>query len=106
MGCPKIWGKVTLPKSCVEQMRLATLTPPLLRRGGGSDAWGGVGGGVKHHTGRRGEPYLRFGCGVVLRYGLTSVKPLGKSVAASSLLTAGTMMQSLPCSQFAGVATL
>ncbi len=50
--------------------------------------------------------YFRFGCGVVRRYGLTSLKPLGKSVLASSLLTEETMMQSSPCFQSDGVATL
>lgn len=47
-----------------------------------------------------------FGWGVRRRYGFSLRYPFGKSLSASESGTAGTMMQSSPCFQFTGVATL
>lgn len=50
------------------------------------------------------RPYL-LGCGVYRRYGLTARWPLGNLAGISSSFTAGTMIQSSPSFQLAGVAT-
>src|SRR5437870_5764292 len=47
-----------------------------------------------------------FGCLTSRRYGLSVFHPWGYLALASSSLTAGTIMQSPPSFQFAGVATL
>src|SRR6266567_3278809 len=49
-------------------------------------------------------PY--FGCLTTRKYGLSVFHPSGYFCCASSFDTAGTMMTSSPCFQFAGVATL
>ena len=47
-----------------------------------------------------------FGCGVIRRYGRRAFHPFGKSGFACSSLSEGTITQSSPSFQLAGVATL
>ena len=50
--------------------------------------------------------FYKFGWGVVRKYGLITLCPFGNLAGMSASATAGTMMQSSPCCQSTGVATL
>jgi hypothetical protein len=64
------------------------------------------GGGAAKEAGKRLPSPQRFGCGVIRRYGLSAFQPFGNFFFISSgSVSDGTMTQSSPSFQSAGVAT-
>src|SRR5574341_1813469 len=62
--------------------------------------------GLGEQARRRNSAGYRFGCGVVRKYGLIVLCPLGNLAGTSASATEGEIMQSCPGFQSAGVATL